>query len=228
MPARPGASRRSRRRRGGARGDRAVRGQEARASTSPATQNGTLTQNIQASAAAKDQAADHRAEDRAEHRGQADDRHVRPRPGRPPPACDRRHQRHMMPPPTPCTTRKAIRLPRSTPGSTAPSRRGTPRARPSTAACRRAALRPAGDRDRDAEREQVAGRDPLDRGHRGVNSSPSVCSATLTIVVSNSTAMPPTSTVHAVRHTAGSTSWASVYTSGHPHSFRYTLYPKIE
>ena len=53
-----------------------------------------------------------------------------------------------------------------------------------------------------------------------------LCRATATMVVSNSTAMPPTSTVHAVRHTAGSITTASVFTAGISRSFRNTLYPQ--
>ena len=51
-----------------------------------------------------------------------------------------------------------------------------------------------------------------------------VCRATATMVVSNSTAITPTSTVHTVRHTAGSTWVASVFGSDIHHSLRNTLY----
>ena len=73
----------------------------------------------------------------------------------------------MIPPPIPWTTRKAMRLPadQAAPLSTEPVRNSAERGEPQRP--RPEALdRPAGERDDQRERQQVAGGDPLDRRDR--------------------------------------------------------------
>ena len=201
--ARPGRSRRGRARPGGL-----VRGQVARGED----EAGDAERHVHPEHAppvevGEDRAADQRAEDRAEQRGQRDDRdgpaeRLAARGLHDQGGHQRKHDA-AADALDDAPARSASR--RSTPGWSQPSRRGRPRARPSTAACRRTAAVP---------RRTAA---PRCRARAGSRWSPtgswlparaaraaSVCSATLTIVVSKMTAMAPTMRISAVLRTFGS------------------------
>ena len=105
----------------------------------------------------------------------------------------------IMPPPMPWTTRNAIRL-----GASQARLQAIERGEedgegdhPQPLAAD-PGLRPADHRDGHAQREQVAGADPLDGADRHVQVGGQVCSAMLTIVLSKITAIPPAISTRAV------------------------------
>ena len=112
----------------------------------------------------------------------------------------------IIPPPKPCSTRKAISdsVLHASPHSTEPTRNSATRDHPQAPAAE-ALHRPAGQRDHRRQREQVAGRRPTGSTtatRRG--RAPSVSIATLTIVVSRIDMIVPSTTTDASRHSARS------------------------